>query len=193
MVRDSLALTYADGTEEPAAAELPPTPRLAPATADATPRWSITGNEAAGLGAVRGGVRYVAAYPITPATSASHYLAAAFHNAGGFVRLGPLTLGHAIGEMGGECVVHIACRDRSRAALQSTVFGLASEGLTNALALSGDYPKEGFHGRSRAVFDIDSVGLISMLRDAGNHGPSFTIGCAINPFKAVEADLIESK
>ena len=111
-------------------------------------------------------------------------------NAGGFVRLGPLTLGQAIQNMGGECVVHLACRDRSRAALQSTVYGLASEGLTNTLALSGDYPKEGFGGRSRAVFDIDSVGLIAMLRDAGQHGPSFTIGCAINPFKAVEADLV---
>jgi methylenetetrahydrofolate reductase (NADPH) len=111
-------------------------------------------------------------------------------NAGGFVRLGPLTLGQAIQGMGGECVVHLACRDRSRAALQSTVYGLASQGLTNALALSGDYPKEGFGGRSRAVFDIDSVGLISMLRDAGEHGPGFTIGCAINPFKAVESDLV---
>jgi len=111
-------------------------------------------------------------------------------NAGGFVRLGPLTLGQAIQGMGGECVVHLACRDRSRAALQSTVYGLASEGLTNTLALSGDYPKEGFGGRSRAVFDIDSVGLISMLRDAGQYGPSFTIGCAINPFKAVESDLL---
>jgi methylenetetrahydrofolate reductase (NADH) len=111
-------------------------------------------------------------------------------NAGGFVRLGPLTLGQAIQGMGGECVVHLACRDRSRAALQSAIYGLASEGLTNTLALTGDYPKEGFGGRSRAVFDIDSVGLISMLRDAGEHGPRFTIGCAVNPFKAVESDLV---
>ena len=111
-------------------------------------------------------------------------------NAGGFVRLGPLTLGQAIQNMGGEVVVHLACRDRSRAALQSTVYGLASEGLTNTLALSGDYPKEGFKGRSRAVFDIDSVGLISMLREASEHGPRFTVGCAINPFKAVESDLV---
>jgi len=111
-------------------------------------------------------------------------------NAGGFVRLGPLTLGHAIEEMGAECVVHLACRDRSRAALQSTAYGLASEGLTNVLALSGDYPKEGFGGRSRAVFDIDSVGLIAMLRDADTQDSSFTVGCAINPFKALEADLV---
>ena len=111
-------------------------------------------------------------------------------NAGGFVRLGPLTLGRAIQEMGGEVVVHLACRDRSRAALQSTAYGLASEGLTNVLALSGDYPKEGFHGRSRAVFDIDSVGLLSLLREMSDQGPQFTLGCAINPFKALEGDLV---
>jgi methylenetetrahydrofolate reductase (NADPH) len=92
--------------------------------------------------------------------------------------------------MGGECVVHLACRDRSRAALQSAAYGLASEGLTNTLALSGDYPKEGYKGRSRAVFDIDSVGLISMLRAIGERGPRFTIGCAVNPFKSREADLV---
>jgi methylenetetrahydrofolate reductase (NADPH) len=111
-------------------------------------------------------------------------------NAGGFVRLGPLTLGRAILGMGGQVVVHLACRDRSRAALQSTAFGLASEGLTNVLALSGDYPREGFGGRSRAVFDIDSVGLITLLRELSTHGPRFTVGCAVNPFKALEADLV---
>jgi methylenetetrahydrofolate reductase (NADPH) len=111
-------------------------------------------------------------------------------NAGGVVRLGPLTLGRAIHDMGGQVVVHLACRDRSRAGLQSTAYGLASEGLTNVLALSGDYPREGFGGRSRAVFDIDSVGLITLLRDLSGHGPRFTIGCAVNPFKAVEADLV---
>ena len=31
-------------------------------------RWLISGNEAAALGAVRGGIRFAAAYPITPAT-----------------------------------------------------------------------------------------------------------------------------
>ena len=111
-------------------------------------------------------------------------------NAGGFVRLGPLTLGGAIQDMGGQVVVHMACRDRSRAALESTAFGLASEGLTNVLALSGDYPKEGFGGRSRAVFDIDSVGLTALLRHASQHGPRFNIGVAVNPFKALEADLV---
>ena len=48
-----------------------------------TERWSITGNEAAGLGAVRGGVRFVAAYPITPATEVLEWLAGSLPKLGG--------------------------------------------------------------------------------------------------------------
>jgi len=38
-------------------------------------RWNISGNEATGLGALSGGVRFVAAYPITPATDVLEWLA----------------------------------------------------------------------------------------------------------------------
>lgn len=48
-----------------------------------TARWLITGNEAAGLGALRGGVRFVAAYPITPATELLEYMAPALTRLGG--------------------------------------------------------------------------------------------------------------
>jgi 2-oxoglutarate/2-oxoacid ferredoxin oxidoreductase subunit alpha len=47
------------------------------------PRWIISGNEAAGLGALRGGVRFVAAYPITPATEILEWMAPALVKAGG--------------------------------------------------------------------------------------------------------------
>ncbi len=46
-------------------------------------RWNITGNEAAGLGAVRGGIRFVAAYPITPATEILEWLAPSLEKIGG--------------------------------------------------------------------------------------------------------------
>ena len=46
-------------------------------------RWSVTGNEAAGLGAIRGGVRFVAAYPITPATELLEWLASSLPRVGG--------------------------------------------------------------------------------------------------------------
>ncbi len=46
-------------------------------------RWLITGNHAAGLGALRGGIRFAAAYPITPATEILEWLAPRLHDAGG--------------------------------------------------------------------------------------------------------------
>jgi len=49
-------------------------------------RFIVTdGNEALGLGVMAAGIELVAMYPITPATSASHYLAEVFHRVGGFV------------------------------------------------------------------------------------------------------------
>ncbi len=48
-----------------------------------TDRWSLSGNEASGLGAVRGGVRFVAAYPITPATEILEWLAPNLEKVGG--------------------------------------------------------------------------------------------------------------
>uniref|UniRef100_Q07U24 Pyruvate flavodoxin/ferredoxin oxidoreductase domain protein n=1 Tax=Rhodopseudomonas palustris (strain BisA53) TaxID=316055 RepID=Q07U24_RHOP5 len=61
-------------------------PRLAlPAEPHARPRWSITGNEAAGLGALRGGVKFVGGYPITPATEILEWMAGALPQCGGIL------------------------------------------------------------------------------------------------------------
>jgi 2-oxoglutarate ferredoxin oxidoreductase subunit alpha len=57
--------------------------KLAPPAAAGDARWIISGNEAAGLGAIRGGVRFVAAYPITPATEILEWMAPALVKAGG--------------------------------------------------------------------------------------------------------------
>ena len=57
--------------------------RLGPGAAASGKRWLISGNEAAGLGAIRGGVRFVAAYPITPATELLEWMAPALAQVGG--------------------------------------------------------------------------------------------------------------
>ena len=49
-----------------AAADIDLGMRLAMPKADTRKRWLVSGNEATGLGAIRGGVRFTAAYPITP-------------------------------------------------------------------------------------------------------------------------------
>jgi 2-oxoglutarate ferredoxin oxidoreductase subunit alpha len=54
------------------------------ATGDASnSRWLISGNHATGLGALRGGIRFAAAYPITPATEILEWLAPRLGDAGG--------------------------------------------------------------------------------------------------------------
>jgi 2-oxoglutarate ferredoxin oxidoreductase subunit alpha len=66
-----------------AAAEIAVRFPLAPPPASRGPRWLLTGNEAAGYGAIKGGVRFVAAYPITPATELLEWMAPALAQVGG--------------------------------------------------------------------------------------------------------------
>jgi len=56
-----------------------------PETSDSGPnkRWMISGNHATGLGALRGGIRFTAAYPITPATEVLEWLAPRLNDIGG--------------------------------------------------------------------------------------------------------------
>jgi 2-oxoglutarate ferredoxin oxidoreductase subunit alpha len=48
-------------------------------------RWLLSGNEATALGAIRGGVRFAAAYPITPATEVLEWLAPSLAKVGGML------------------------------------------------------------------------------------------------------------
>jgi 2-oxoglutarate ferredoxin oxidoreductase subunit alpha len=56
-----------------------------PAQKSTTPMVVMNGNQAIGLGIMASGIELCAMYPITPATSASHFLASAFEQVGGFV------------------------------------------------------------------------------------------------------------
>ena len=50
---------------------------------EAMPRWQLSGNEGCGLGALRGGVQFAAAYPITPASDMLEWLAPRLEQIGG--------------------------------------------------------------------------------------------------------------
>ena len=57
--------------------------QLASPNSSTARRWLLSGNEAAALGAIRGGVRFAAAYPITPATEVLEWLAPNLAKVGG--------------------------------------------------------------------------------------------------------------
>jgi 2-oxoglutarate ferredoxin oxidoreductase subunit alpha len=65
-----------------AAADIQFDMRLAPPVAGKK-RWLVSGNETTGLGAIRGGVRFAAAYPITPASEILEWLAPRLAKVGG--------------------------------------------------------------------------------------------------------------
>ncbi len=66
-----------------AAAGIEGMPRIAAGAESKQKRWLLSGNEGAGFGALRGGVRFVAAYPITPATELLEWMAPALTKVGG--------------------------------------------------------------------------------------------------------------
>ncbi len=84
-------------------------------------------------------------------------------NAGGNPQLAPTALGKPILYAGKEVVIHLTCKDLNRNGLESEAWLLHSEGFHNILAMTGDYPVSGNKGTAKPVFDIDSVGLLSLL------------------------------
>ncbi|MEO6873355.1 MAG: methylenetetrahydrofolate reductase, partial [Opitutaceae bacterium] len=84
-------------------------------------------------------------------------------NAGGNPMLAAPALGGPLRDAGREVVIHLSCKDFNRNALESEAWHLASEGFNNLLVLTGDYPGKGIGGGAKPVFDIDSVGLLTLL------------------------------
>jgi methylenetetrahydrofolate reductase (NADH) len=127
-------------------------------------------------------------------------------NAGGNPQLAPHALGKPILYAGKEVVIHMTCKDLNRNGLESQAWFLNSEGFNNILAMTGDYPVTGNEGMAKPVFDIDSIGLISMLNkmnegfDPRRNGSSpqsqrlektqFLIGAVTTNFKFHEGEAI---
>ena len=84
-------------------------------------------------------------------------------NPGGHAMLAPDTLGTDLVSRGQEVIIHLACKDWNRNALESRGWKLASEGFDNVLCMSGDFPVTGHEGLAKPVFDIDSVGLLELF------------------------------
>lgn len=82
--------------------------------------------------------------------------------AGAKVHLSSLAAAHFLVQSGIEPIFQMTCRDRNRLALQGDLLGAASLGIHNILILGGDDPKAGDQPEAKAVYDVDSRGLLAM-------------------------------
>jgi len=87
--------------------------------------------------------------------------------------------------------MHFTCRDRNLMGIQADLLGAHALDIRNILAMTGDPPRAGDYSNATAVFDVDGVGLIEVLRrmnegiDATGNSigepTSFCVGAALNP------------
>ncbi len=90
-----------------------------------------------------------------------------------------------------ETILHFTCRDRNLMGIQADLLGAHAMGLRTILALTGDPPSAGDYPNVTAVYDVDSIGLIRVIKKlnagtdlAGNpigERTNFAIACAVNP------------
>ena len=123
------------------------------------------------------------------------------------VRMSAIALAVLIKETAGiEPIIHFTSRDRNLMAIQSDLLGAHALGLRNVIALTGDPPSAGDYARATGVWDVDSIGLIKILKMlntgtdwAGNSigkGTDFFVACAANPTADdvdVEVDRVRRK
>jgi homocysteine S-methyltransferase len=88
-------------------------------------------------------------------------------------------------------LLHLSCRDSNVIGLQSELLGMAALGMRHVLALTGDPAKGGDHPDATSVYDVNSVGLLEIIRrlndgytQAGTDlqaRPDLIAGCTFNP------------
>ena len=94
-------------------------------------------------------------------------------------------------ETGVETVLHFSCRDRNVLSIQSELLGAHKMGVRNLLCITGDPPRMGVYPDATAVFDVDSIGLTTIVNnlnqglDLGGHPmgsqTGLLVGVAANP------------
>jgi len=108
------------------------------------------------------------------------------------VRMSCLALARLIqDELDVEAIVHFTTRDRNIMALQSDLLGAHALHIRNILALTGDPLRMGNYPNLTGVWDLDSVGLIRVLRgmNAGHDAAGAALGTSAQFFMGAALNL----
>ncbi len=109
------------------------------------------------------------------------------------VRMSALAMGVLIKQQVGlEPIIHFTTRDRNLMAIQSELIGAHALGIRNVIALTGDPLRLGDYPSATAVWDVDSVGLISILKGL-NDGRDFSGNSIARPTNFFVASAVTPK
>jgi homocysteine S-methyltransferase len=68
-------------------------------------------------------------------------------------------------ETGMEAILHVCCRDRNILSIQSELLGAHLVGIRDLICITGDPPSAGVHPGATPVFDVDSIGLCTIVNN----------------------------
>jgi len=71
-------------------------------------------------------------------------------------------------------IFQVTCRDRNRLAIQSDLMGASALGINNVLTLAGDPVKNGDQPDAKAVFDINSKKILSIMQSMNDLGETMS-------------------
>lgn len=131
---------------------------------------------------------FAAAEAITRAGSDAITLA---DNSLAILRVSNFAVAALLKQRGITPLIHLSCRDKNVIGLQSELLGMAALGMRHVLALTGDPAKGGDHPDATSVYDVNSIGLLGIIRRL-NEGftqagtdlqarPDLVAGCTFNP------------
>jgi homocysteine S-methyltransferase len=108
------------------------------------------------------------------------------------LRMSSIAVAHLIRtETGAETIFHFSPRDRNVLGIQSDLLGAAGLGIKALLVVGGDPLKIGDYPQAKSVGEVDTLGLLRIVRGFNNgvdlsggaigSSTSFAIACAANP------------
>ena len=71
-------------------------------------------------------------------------------------------------------IFQVTCRDRNRLAIQSDLMGASALGINNVLTLAGDPVKNGDQPDAKAVFDVNSKKILSIMQSMNDSGETMS-------------------
>src|SRR3989304_3431135 len=89
-------------------------------------------------------------------------------NQSSVMRAGSLSISKVLLDMGHDPIYQLTCRDRNRLAIQSDLLSAHILGIRNVLCLTGDSISVGDHKGAKAVFDLESVQVLTLFAWVSN-------------------------